>query len=129
MTEIFQIYKCEICGNLIQVLNSGHGQLVCCGQNMQIQEIQYDGEKGLKEKHAPKLDFKENGKFVNVIEHPMIKEHYIQFIETFDRDKNELHIKFLKPEEIPETDISYTSDNIDITEYCNIHGLWGNENH
>ncbi len=123
-TEKLQLYKCEVCGNTVQVILNGAGELVCCGQPMILQIPQRDkSETG--EKHAPKLDFRENKKFVQVISHPMQSGHYIQFIEVYTKDKNELHLKYFKPDDIPEFDITYTKDDIEAIENCNIHGLWG----
>ncbi len=124
MTLKFQIYKCEICGNIVQVFQEGDGNLVCCGQEMELQNIQYDTTE-LGEKHTPKVVYREDGKFVNVIGHPMNEEHYIQFIETYTDDKSEVHIKFFKPNDVPQMDISFFGDNINSVEYCNIHKLWG----
>ena len=125
MTIRLQIYKCNICGNLIQVLEEGDGNLVCCGQEMELIPIQYDTNE-LGEKHTPKIEIKEGKKFVNVIGHPMSKEHYIQFIETYTKDKSEVHLKFFKPEEIPEK-IPGLSDEkgFNSIEFCSIHHLWG----
>lgn len=127
MTERFQIYKCKICGNVVQVLFEGQGGLVCCGEDMELLSVQHETNE-LGEKHAPELEYRGKQKFVDVIRHPMTKEHYIQFIQGIDRDKKELHLKYFHPEEIPEFDVSYTSDNTDFIELCNIHGLWGNKN-
>ena len=84
-TEKLQLYKCEVCGNLVQVILSGAGELVCCGQPMKLQSIQHDkSETG--EKHAPIVEFRENDRFVQVKSHPMLPEHYIQFIEIYKKD-------------------------------------------
>ena len=118
------IYKCNICGNLVQILEEGDGNLVCCGQEMKLMGIQYDSNE-LGEKHTPKIEIKEGEKFVNVIGHPMTDEHYIQFIETYTKDKNELHLKFFYPNEIPEMRAALEGDEFNSIEYCNIHHLWG----
>ena len=125
MTIKLQIYKCSICGNLIQVLQEGDGNLVCCGKEMELMGIQYDTDE-LGEKHTPKIEIKDGKKFVNVIGHPMTNEHYIQFIETYTKDKNELHLKFFYPDNVPEME-SCLSNNEEFNsiEYCNIHHLWG----
>ena len=123
-TEKLEFYKCNICGNLVQVILSGVGELVCCGQKMNLQIPQHDSNE-LGEKHAPKLEFRENKKFVQVMSHPMLPEHYIEFIEVFNKNKTELHLKYLEPYETPEFDITYTDDDIEAVEFCNIHGLWG----
>ena len=124
MTLKLQIYKCNICGNLVQVLCEGDGNLVWCGKEMELKGVQYDKSE-LGEKHTPKIEYKDNKKYVNVIGHPMTDEHYIQFIETFSSDKKEVYLKFFDPNEIPETDISFMPDNSGSVEYCNIHNLWG----
>ena len=123
MTIKLQIYKCKICGNIVQILQEGDGNLVCCGQEMELMGIQYDSDE-VGEKHKPKTEFKDNKKFVNVIGHPMSEEHYIQFIESYTKDKNELHLKFFKPNETPEMEVLLSGD-VDTIEYCNIHNLWG----
>ena len=125
MTLKLQIYKCNVCGNIVQILQEGDGNLVCCGEEMELMSIQYDADE-LGEKHKPKTVIKDREKYVNVIGHPMSKEHYIQFIETFTDDKNELHLKFFTPNEVPEMNIDFFGDKkVSTVEYCNIHHLWG----
>lgn len=126
MTEKLELYKCEVCGNLVQVILPGVGELVCCGQPMKLQTIQHDTSE-LGEKHAPKLEYRENAKFVQVKTHPMLPEHYIQFIEVYRKDKSALHLKYLNPGEVPEFDITCMPEDIDAIEFCNIHGLWGED--
>ncbi len=123
MTIKLQIYKCNICGNLVQILQEGDGNLVCCGKEMELMGIQYDTNE-LGEKHTPKIEIKEGKKFVNVFGHPMSEEHYIQFIETYTKDKKELHLKFFNPNESPEMEAKLEGD-FNSIEYCNIHNLWG----
>ncbi len=123
MTIKLQIYKCDICGNLVQILQEGDGNLVCCGKEMELMGIQYDTDE-IGEKHTPKIELKDGKKFVNVIGHPMTDEHYIQFIETYTKDKNELHLKFFKPNEVPEMETKLDEE-FNSIEYCNIHKLWG----
>ena len=123
-TEKLQLYKCAICGNLVQVILDGTGELVCCGQPMHLLSPQQDSGM-LGEKHAPIIEFRENKKFVQVKSHPMSNEHYIQFIETYKKDKTELHLKYLHPDDIAEFDITFLPEDIESVEFCNIHGLWG----
>ena len=125
--EKLEIYKCEICGNLVQVLLTGAGELVCCNQPMTLQNIQQD-KSDLGEKHAPVVETHDDKKIVQVKSHPMLKEHYIQFIEVIGKDKNEVHLKYFEPETLPEFDISCLNDDIKAIEFCNIHGLWGENN-
>ena len=127
MTNKLEIYKCNICGNIVQVLAEGGGALVCCGKEMELQNIQFDTNE-LGEKHSPKIENREDKKFVHVKTHPMTNEHYIQFIQVQTKDKNEILTKFFNPEEIPEIDISNYSYDINAIEYCNIHHLWGMKN-
>ena len=125
MTIKLQIYKCSVCGNIVQVLQPGDGNLVCCGQEMEHLPIQYDTNE-LGEKHTPKMEIKDGKKYVNVIGHPMTKEHFIQFIETISNNNNELHLKFFKPDELPEMEAKIDDkDGFYSIEYCNIHNLWG----
>ena len=123
MTIKLQIYKCNICGNIVQILQEGDGNLVFCGKEMHLMSIQYDTNE-LGEKHTPTVEIKDGKKYISVIGHPMTKEHYIQFIESFTRDKNELHLKFFKPFEVPEME-SKLDGEFNSVEYCNIHHLWG----
>lgn len=123
-TEKLQLYKCNICGNLVQIILNGAGELVCCGQPMVLQQIQHDKSE-LGEKHAPVIEFRENRKFVTVKNHPTTQEHYIQFIEIYNKDKSQLHLKYLNAGECAEFDITCSHDEIDAIECCNIHGLWG----
>ena len=123
MTIKLQIYKCSICGNVVQILNDGDGNLICCGKEMELLPIQYDTNE-LGEKHTPKIEIKYGKKYVNVIGHPMTNEHYIQFIESYTKDKKELHLKFFYPNEIPEMEAKLGED-FNSIELCNIHNLWG----
>lgn len=127
-TEKLEIYKCNICGNTIQVLLNGIGELVCCNHTMNKMEIQHDTNE-LGEKHAPKIEFRDNKKFVQVVSHPMLPEHYIQLIEVYSKDKNELYLKYFYPTEIPELEISHFNNELEAIELCNIHGLWGENKH
>ena len=121
MTERIQVYKCDICGNIVEVLHSGVGQLVCCGQPMRLLEEQME-EKG-NEKHLPVVE--ESGDMVKVkvgsIQHPMEENHYIEWIEIVTDDQ--VLRKFLKPGEKPEAKFK-VGKILQAREYCNIHGLW-----
>ena len=122
MTEKLEIYKCHICGNVVQVLLNGMGELVCCGENMKLLEPQFE-ENELGEKHIPQIIEENNKKYVRLDKHPMINEHYIQFIEVCSKDKSEIRLKYLYPNQKAEFDISdFDSENA--VELCNIHNLW-----
>ncbi len=129
MTEKFEIYKCSICGNLVQVFLNGMGELVCCGEKMQhLIPNTAESDTNLSEKHIPIIEQEEDKKYVRLKLHPMIPEHYIQFIEVYPKDKSRLYVKFLEPNEPAELEITHFEENIEALEHCNIHGLWRNKN-
>lgn len=127
MTEKLEIYKCHICGNLIQVILNGVGELVCCGQPMEHLIPHKEEGNELAEKHTPVIEQEENSRFVRLKYHPMIPEHYIQFIEVYPKDKSRLYLKYFNPNEPAEFEITHFEENMDALEYCNIHGLWINK--
>ena len=122
MTEVKQIYKCNVCGNIVEVLHAGVGQLVCCNQPMQLME-EKTKDLGL-EKHVPIIEKTKKGIKVKVgsVPHPMEEKHYIEWIEISFNGKT--CKKFLKPGEKPEAEFEIKAENIEAREYCNIHGLW-----
>lgn len=126
MTSFFQIYKCEFCGNVVEVLHPGVGVLVCCGQDMKLVEEKFEEEKGF-EKHIPVVEKNSEGVVVKVgeVEHPMEEEHFIEWVEILT-DKG-VGRKFLKPGEKPEVKFPVKSDLKKIRIYCNVHGLWKSE--
>ena len=128
MTEKLDLYKCQVCGNLVQVLLNGVGELVCCEQPMTHLTLREDEVNDLAEKHTPVIEQEEDKKYVRLKYHPMSEEHYIQFIEIYTKDKKYLHLKFLEPNESAEFEITNFENEIDAIEYCNIHGLWRNKN-
>jgi len=122
MTQLNQVYKCNICGNVVTILHTGAGQLVCCNQPMQLLEEKTKDEG--QEKHVPVIVKKENKVVVKVgsIPHPMEQNHYIEWIElTVDKV---LHRKFLSPDDPPEAEFPVNGQNLTAREYCNLHGLW-----
>ncbi|UCD06865.1 MAG: desulfoferrodoxin [Candidatus Aenigmatarchaeota archaeon] len=122
MTEINQIYKCNVCGNVVEVLHAGAGELVCCGQPMELLKEKTEDEG--QEKHVPVIEKTETGVKVKVgsVPHPMEENHYIEWIEVIAEGK--VCRKQLKPGEQPEAEFEVKADNIQAREYCNIHGLW-----
>jgi superoxide reductase len=117
MTEKKEIYKCEICGNTVEVLHAGGGTPICCGQPMKLmKENTVDAS---LEKHVPII----KGKTVKVgsVEHPMTEEHYIEWIEATAED-GQVSKVFLKPGQKPEATFCFKP--ISAREYCNLHGLW-----
>lgn len=128
MNEELALYKCNICGNIVEVVADGGGVLVCCGEEMQKLEPKH--EDLYAEKHVPSVHFEGEGKeqtvYIQVgdVEHPMTEEHYIQFIEAFSKDGVYLKRKILSPKEKPELHFLCSSKEMIVREYCNIHGLW-----
>lgn len=123
MTKVKQIYKCEVCGNIVEVLHDGVGELVCCGQSMKLMEEQT--KDASIEKHVPYIEKTADGILVKVgqnQEHPMLDEHYIEWIELIA--DGESYRKYLKPGDKPQALFCITADSISAREYCNIHGLW-----
>jgi superoxide reductase len=125
-----QIYKCAICGNVVEVLTVGGGKLVCCGQPMNLLEEKIKDE-GL-EKHLPVVevlaakDCKGSDGFkikIGRIPHPMEERHFIEWIEIKTKD-GKLGKKFLKPGEKPEADFYTRMEILEVRAYCNVHGLW-----
>ncbi len=122
MTELSQVYKCAKCGNIVEVLHTGAGELVCCGEPMNLQrENTIDAA---VEKHVPVIEKTEKGFKIKVgaVAHPMEEEHYIEWIEIIADGKN--YRKFLKPGDSPEVEFCLEAKNIIAREYCNLHGLW-----
>jgi superoxide reductase len=124
MTQRLQIYKCEVCGNVIEVLHEGAGELVCCGQPMKL--MKENSVDAAQEKHVPVIEKTEEGIKVKVgsIPHPMVEEHYIEWIELIA--DGQAYRRFLKPGDTPEAVFKIEAHNITAREYCNLHGLWKN---
>lgn len=122
MAERLEIYKCELCGNIIEVLHGAAGELVCCGQPMaKLTENTVDAA---KEKHVPVLEKVEGGYKVTVgsVAHPMEEKHFIEWIELIADGK--AYRQFLNPGEAPEATFAVTATSVSAREYCNLHGLW-----
>lgn len=122
MTELNQIYKCEVCGNIVEMVHGGKGQLVCCGKNMNL--LTPNIVDASLEKHVPVIEQTADGFKVKIgsVEHPMVEEHYIEWIEVLADGK--VYRKYLKPGEAPEAEFCIKAETIVAREYCNIHGLW-----
>ena len=122
MTELKQIYRCNICGNIVEVLHAGAGQLVCCGHPMELLKEKTE-DIGL-EKHVPVIEKTESGVKVKVgsTPHPMEEKHYIEWIEIIADGR--VYRKFLKPGMKPEAEFDVKAEKIEAREYCNIHGSW-----
>jgi len=123
MAKFRGIYKCEICGNIVEVLHEGIGALVCCGEEMK--EMKEKTEDSTVEKHVPYVEKTDKGVLVKVGQnqnHPMEEKHFIEWIQVIADDKS--YRKFLKPGDTPQAVFEIKATNISAREYCNIHGLW-----
>ena len=122
MAEKLQVYKCDVCGNIVEVLHGGVGELVCCGQPMTLQtENTVDAS---KEKHVPVIEKVAGGYKVKVgaVAHPMEEKHHIEWIELIAGDK--AYRQFLKVGDAPEAFFATDATQVSAREYCNLHGLW-----
>jgi len=117
-----EIYKCNVCGNIVELLIVGGGELVCCGQPMEL--LKEKTEDVGNEKHVPVIEKTKTGFKVKVgsIPHPMEEKHYIQWIEA--KADGIVYRRFLKPTDKPEAEFELNANAITAREYCNIHGLW-----
>ena len=125
MAKKLEIYKCMVCGNIVEVLHGGDGELVCCGQPMANLSAK-TADQG-KEKHVPVIEKIDGGIKVKVgsIPHPMEEKHYIEWIEIIADGK--AYRQFLNPGQAPEAIFNVKADNVTAREHCNIHGLWKGE--
>lgn len=124
MTKRFQIYQCDLCHQLVEVLIEGSPSLVCCGQPMRY--LAEGTSDAAKEKHVPVLSETANGCKVAVgsVAHPMEPDHWIDWIEVVCKDGKRCK-KFLKPGEAPEAEFKIPFANVvQVREYCNKHGVW-----
>lgn len=125
MTEKLEMYRCDVCGNLVQVLISGEGELVCCGKPMVLINPNTSEDASL-EKHVPVFIKDAEGRLeiqVGSVPHPMEDKHYIMFIETISGDKNHVALEYLHPEQEPKMRLEMQEPEKAIA-FCNIHGLW-----
>ena len=122
MAEKLEIYKCEVCGNIVEVVHGGVGELVCCDQPMVLMTA--NTVDAAKEKHVPVIEKTEDGYKVKVgsVAHPMEEKHYIEWIELIADDK--AYRQFLEPGQAPEAMFKIEAASVTAREYCNLHGLW-----
>lgn len=122
MTEQKQIYRCNLCGNIVEVVQPAGGTLSCCGQPMEL--LQENSKDAALEKHVPVIEKIAGGYKVSVgeVTHPMLEEHYIQWIELVAG--SQVMRKYLKPGEKPEAVFLTDATDVFAREYCNLHGLW-----
>ena len=124
MTNLREIYKCAVCGNMVEVVHAAAGELVCCGHSMKL--LKAGETDGAAEKHVPVLEKIEGGYKVKVgaVTHPSLPEHYIEFIEVICNKCGSVQRHYLKPGDVPEATFKTCSEDITAREYCNLHGLW-----
>ena len=122
MAEKLEVYKCELCGNIVEVLHGGKGELVCCGQPMQL--LKENTVDAAKEKHVPVVEKTADGYTVKVgsVAHPMEEKHHIEWIELIADGDAYRH--FLKPGDAPEASFKISAAQVTAREHCNLHGLW-----
>ena len=124
MTKNLEIYHCSVCGNTVEVVGEGAGELVCCGQ--QMQKMAENSVDAAKEKHVPVIekDTEKKKLIVRIGEaaHPMEKEHYIQWVEVIVDGSTRR--KFLEPGDEPKSEFCLPNKDFLVRSYCNLHGLW-----
>lgn len=122
MAERLQVFKCEVCGHIVEVIHEGQGQLVCCNKPMnRLVEGTVDAA---LEKHVPVVEKTPDGFKVKVgsVPHPMEEKHYIEWIELIADGR--AYRQFLRPGDVPEATFKIEADSVIAREYCNLHGLW-----
>lgn len=122
MTTRMEVYKCRVCGNIVEVMHASGGTLVCCGQPMALMEE--NTVDAALEKHVPVVEKTNDGWMVKVgsVTHPMEEKHYIQWIEVIAGDT--ICRQYLKPGQPPEATFKLDADQVVAREYCNLHGFW-----
>lgn len=123
--QINDVYKCNICGNIVVLVHAGGGELVCCGAPMELQKA--NTIDASLEKHVPVIERTERGVKVKIgsVPHPMEETHYIEWVEIIADGKS--YRQYLKPGESAEAEFCVNADKIIAREYCNLHGLWKKE--
>lgn len=122
MAKILEVYKCELCGNIVEVVHGGAGDLACCGQDMKL--LTENTVDAAKEKHVPVIEVGNGSVKVTIgsVAHPMEEKHYIEWIELIADGK--VYRQALKPGDEPTATFNITAKNLTARELCNLHGLW-----
>ncbi len=125
-SEQLQIFKCSVCGNIVEVLHVGGGELVCCEKPMQL--LSENTEDAATEKHVPVIEETDDGITVKIgeVAHPMTDEHHIEWIHAIDAE-GQSHRAFLAAGDAPEATFPIKAQGVKAREYCNLHGLWATE--
>lgn len=124
-TKKLELYKCNVCGNIVEVMHAGAQALVCCGQPMEL--LDENTKDAATEKHVPVIEKIEGGYKVTVgsVAHPMAEEHYIEWIELIAGD--EVLTAYLAPGQAPEAVFKTDAQSVTAREYCNVHGHWSSK--
>jgi superoxide reductase len=128
MAGLMKIYRCEVCGNIVEVVHSGGGEPSCCNQKMTL--LTENSVDASKEKHVPVIEKTGDGYRVTVgsVPHPMEADHYIEWIELIEQAADGspvvVHRAHLKPGDKPEASFATKAARVGAREYCNKHGLW-----
>jgi len=122
VTERLQVYKCEVCGNVVEMQHAGAGTLVCCGEPMKLYEA--NTADAAVEKHVPVLEEAEGGVMVSVgsVPHPMTEEHHIEWVQLIRAE--EACRRYLRPGDTPAAEFCGDAQGAVARAYCNLHGLW-----
>ena len=122
MAKLLEVYKCEMCGNIVEVLHAGGGDLSCCGQEMKL--LSENTVDAAKEKHVPVIEKVDGGYRVTIgsVAHPMEEKHYIEWIELLADGK--AYRQFLNPGDAPTATFNVTATTVSARELCNLHGVW-----
>ena len=122
MPKRLEVYKCEICGNIVEVVHSGAGALICCGKNMD--RITENTTDAATEKHVPVIELAADSVTVKVgdVAHPMEDAHYIEWIEILVEDK--IYRQYLQAGQPAQATFNLSATTVTARAYCNLHGLW-----
>ena len=128
MTKKLEIYKCNICGNITEVLVPESGTLVCCGEDMELlKPMNHESKKTIAEKHTPEIEHTDNGTIIRMQNHPMEEKHYIVFLRAEDSENNNVYTKFFYPNDKVEMVLEGVFNIKNAVSYCNVHGLYEGE--
>jgi superoxide reductase len=122
MTKLNEVYRCNVCGNIVELVHASIGELVCCNQSMEL--LAENSVDAATEKHVPVIEKTETGVKVKIgsVSHPMEETHFIEWIEIIADGQS--YKKFLQPGDAPEAEFCVEASEIIAREYCNLHGLW-----
>lgn len=119
-----KFYQCETCGQIVAMVKKTGSPVICCGKPMK--EIIPGAADAAVEKHVPVFELKDNKVLVSIgsVEHPMLPEHYIEWISLQTKFGNQR--KALKPGDEPKVCFSVCDGDeiVAVYAYCNLHGLW-----